>query len=36
MGRIVQWIETEGLEGYLVFDGDNMSIEKVEPKEAKK
>ena len=32
MKKIVNWIEKEGLEGYLVFDGD-MKIQLNDPKE---
>ena len=35
MKKIVSWIEREGLEGYLVFEDDEMKIQLNDPKEAK-
>ena len=33
MKKIVNWIEKEGLEGYLVFDNGDMKIQLNDPKE---
>lgn len=35
MKKIVSWIEKEGVEGYLSFDGDEMKIQLSDPRESK-
>lgn len=32
MKKIVNWIEKEGIEGYLVFDNNEMRIQHNDPK----
>ena len=35
MKRIVNWVEKEGLEGFLVFEENDMKIQVNDPKEGK-
>lgn len=33
MKKIVNWIEKEGVEGYLIFDSGDFKIQHVDPRE---
>jgi hypothetical protein len=35
MKKIVQWVEKEGVEGYLYFEGSDLKLSLHDPKEMK-
>lgn len=32
MKKLVSWIEEEGIEGYLIFNGNDINLSKKDPK----